>query len=97
MIRWEWNCPTCGDFGTVDGERPTFSRCFHCDSLGGHMTPLLRIYSGAKITEKFEQLIKSEMEQTSKTSTHGKSQRAFGRKLLYRMYGLASYEETKKP
>lgn len=29
---WMWECPTCHQCGFVRGTKPTFSRCFDCDS-----------------------------------------------------------------
>ena len=42
--RWKWECPGCGDFGFTR-ERPTFSRCWNCDSnsSAGVNVPPLRI------------------------------------------------------
>jgi len=40
---WKWKCPTCQRSGFKRGEKPTFSRCWHCDSEAPHGFVPLRL------------------------------------------------------
>lgn len=89
---WEWECPTCHDRGSTN-ERPTFLRCYQCDSAAplGTSPPMLRIQKVDTFRDEVYRAITEEMALTSLNTGHGKAQRAFGRKLLERL-GLTKKE-----